>query len=371
MRARHQSWLKYYSFQGIWAYLCFFLPLVLVTSCHKPSPTQPSVGLDTTSHSFTWQITLLGDGLSSSMLNDVAIINDTLAYAVGEIFLRDSTGQEDFNPYNAAIWNGRSWTIQRIPYYYQGQALYQPIRWIYALSESDIWFENSVRWNGQAFENVDIGTSVFLGIGSRKMWVSTNGLMYIVGNSGTIALSTNHGSTWQALASGTTLPFQDIWGAANPATGQTEVLAVASNTIAVPSGKKLLRITGTTVSTVSDSGLSFALSGIWFLPNEIYYLVGGGIYYSGTVGTGTIWKGELSAVTPYYTEDVRGNGPNDVFVVGDYGEILHFNGASWRSFRSETGLTNGRYRRVAVAGNLVIAVGDEGDQAVVAVGRHQ
>src|SRR5437867_933439 len=43
--------------------------------------------MDTTSHSFQFFRDTLGDG-SSSVLNDVAIINDTLAYAVGEIYLQ-------------------------------------------------------------------------------------------------------------------------------------------------------------------------------------------------------------------------------------------------------------------------------------------
>ena len=342
-----------------------------VLSCRKSSPTEPPPGPDTTSHNFSWQITTFGDGLSSSMLNDVAIINDTLVYAVGAIYFKDSTGHENPDLYNVATWNGRTWYSGRIPYYYQGQALYNSIRWIYAFSESDIWFENSVHWNGNAFENVDIGTSVFLGIGSLKMWGNSNGLIYVVGNSGTIAYSSNRGLTWQALLSGTNLPIQDIWGATNPATGQPEILAVASNTIAVPSGKKLLRVAGTTVSTVSDSGLSFALSGVWFLPNVVYFVVGGGIFSSVSASPSTIWTGEPSTITAYYTEDARGNGPNDIFIVGDYGEILHYNGASWKSFHAETMLTNGRYRRVAVEGNLVIAVGDEGNQAAVAVGRRQ
>ncbi|MGH2567306.1 MAG: hypothetical protein ACRDGA_03130 [Bacteroidota bacterium] len=36
---------------------------------------------DTTSHNFAWQTFVLGDG--NSILYDVAIVNDTLAYAVG------------------------------------------------------------------------------------------------------------------------------------------------------------------------------------------------------------------------------------------------------------------------------------------------
>jgi hypothetical protein len=42
--------------------------------------------MDTTSHDFTWETTTLGDG-NSSVLFDVAIINDTLAYAVDAVNL--------------------------------------------------------------------------------------------------------------------------------------------------------------------------------------------------------------------------------------------------------------------------------------------
>ena len=42
--------------------------------------------MDTTSHAFTWQSFTFGDGGGSCTLYDVAIINDTLAYAVGEIY---------------------------------------------------------------------------------------------------------------------------------------------------------------------------------------------------------------------------------------------------------------------------------------------
>jgi hypothetical protein len=65
---------------------------------------------------------------------------------------------------------------------------------------------------------------------------------------------------------------------------------------------------------------------------------------------------------------VKGNGLNDVMVVGAYGEVLHWNGVSWRSYRDITGL-NGSYTSVAVDGNFVIAVGQNDTQAVVAIGR--
>ena len=68
---------------------------VLLTGINcKKNPVSPPVsnGADTTSHNYAWQTFILGDG-NSSVLYDAAIINDTLIYAVGEIYLKDSTGQ--------------------------------------------------------------------------------------------------------------------------------------------------------------------------------------------------------------------------------------------------------------------------------------
>ena len=62
--------------------------------------------MDTTSNNFIWQTFTFGGDAGSCLLNDVAIINDNLIYAVGAIYLKDSTtGQNDWQPYNLAIWN--------------------------------------------------------------------------------------------------------------------------------------------------------------------------------------------------------------------------------------------------------------------------
>jgi len=73
---------------------------VLISFCAltcKKNPVTPQPPLDTTSHNFTWTLQRLG-GASGSVLYDVAIINDTLTYAVGEMYLNDSTGQIDLHP---------------------------------------------------------------------------------------------------------------------------------------------------------------------------------------------------------------------------------------------------------------------------------
>jgi hypothetical protein len=56
-------------------------------------------------------------------------------------------------------------------------------------------------------------------------------------------------------------------------------------------------------------------------------------------------------------------------VVGAFGDVLHYNGKSWRSYREHTMLAAGSYKSVAVKGNCVFAVGENADKAVVLRGK--
>jgi hypothetical protein len=173
----------------------FFLPLVsalLFLGCPKDEPvpdcncTRPT---DTTSHNFTWQIDKLGIG-AGTILYDVAIVseNPPLVYAVGEIYLRDSTGQVDPIRYNFAIWNGTTWSIQRIPYYYQGQAFYNPIQSVFVRGLNDIWFcgNGVVHWNGNQFTEMPVPSNVWGQEKMNKIW-GEGSEIYVIGNGGSIA----------------------------------------------------------------------------------------------------------------------------------------------------------------------------------------
>ena len=325
-------------------------------TCH--SPTEPSSNsADTTSNDWTFTETMLGDG-GGSQLYGVCIVNDTLAYAVGQVYLKDSTGQLNPVLYNATVWNGSSWDAERIPYIYNGNPTYSAITWVYSINTDDVWFANSTHWNGSTFQNIDIGTSVFYGVGTNKMWGTDNNI-YVVGNQGTIGRF--DGSSWQKLSSGTTLDIQDVYGY-----GGT-VLAVASNP-GESLDKEILQINGTTVTQLSTAGIQWPLSSVWFVPGH-YYVVGQGIYEKTSLSQST-WQ-EDSVDTVDFFSCIRGNAWNDFFVAGGYGQLLHFNGKTWRSYQDVLGLQQGGIASVAVKGNLMIGVGYLGSKAVAFVGRRQ
>lgn len=345
--------------------------LVLISSgfdC-KHSTEPPPPGPDTTSHNFSWTIDHFGDGSASSRLYGVAIINDTLAYAVGEIYKVDSLGQYDPLPYNLVRWDGTSWQLQRVSVQTRYGLVTAPLEGIFAFSASDIWLVATDPIHGDGRNWTDVDVRAILGSDSvtvSKAWGSSSSNIYFVGRLGNIIFF--DGTSWRRLLSGTTLPIQDIWGGVNPRTGSIEVYAVASNTIAFPAGKKLFRITGSSATAMSDSGLDVGLSGLWFAPGGRYYVVGAGIYYSSYINQSTIWQGGHNIITPYWSDGVRGNASNDLLVVGSFGEILHFNGSTWKSFRGQTAL-NGEYSATAVKGAFMIAVGFDGDLAAITMGR--
>ena len=103
--------------------------------------------MDTTSHNWTFQTVLLGDG-NSSMLSDVAIVNDTLAYAVGGVYLKDSTGQFDPQPYSIAKWNGKTW--ESIKLFNDAGYILTQVRGIYFNTLNDIWLAagSIYHWDG-------------------------------------------------------------------------------------------------------------------------------------------------------------------------------------------------------------------------------
>lgn len=331
-------------------FTCAILSFLQFTSCrHSTEP--PIVLPDTTSHNFTWEVTALGDGYSN-ILHDVGIIHDRLAYLGGEIFLRDSTGQMDPILYNLAIWNGSNWTIRRVPYIYQGSPSYSEIRWIFAINEGDIWLGNSVHWDGQNFHNIDIGTFIFSGIGSNRMWGSATGKLYVVGNSGATGYSPDYGATWQKLESGTTVDLRDI-------TGTTNGKSVWTCGYSIDLSKSvLLRSDGGAWSTVwnrqstSTPPYGQLVLTVWAGTSNLFVGAADGVYRSPLDGSASPQRVLPLSSVPHR---IRGTGENNIAVACDDGSMWHYNGATWKQL--VPGEPFKPLYGIAVSANLIIAVG--------------
>ncbi len=170
--------------------------------------------MDTTSHNFSWQTFSLGEH-SSSILYDVAIIDENNIWAVGEIYMNDSLGNPDSTIYNAVHWNGNIWELKRIKTLFSGNLITVPLDGIFAFSATDIWMVGSlpIHGDGANWTMYDLRSAVDPNLSLTKVWGSRSNDIYFVGRNGSIAHY--NGSSWTKIESGTSIDFQDIWGIKN------------------------------------------------------------------------------------------------------------------------------------------------------------
>lgn len=351
--------------------------ILFINADCKSDPVTPDNKPDTTSHNFTWQTFTWGGGGASS-INDVAMINDVDIWVAGEILLPDSVAQDTLGrnpPFGAAHWNGKEWNFFRLPAIVSPTYTeYLPTTGIIAFSSTDIWFASGGgvhRFNGKTITQsywlkkfpgnigiLDEGQTV------EKLWGSSSSDLYAVGRNGGIARF--NGSSWQKIESGTTLNLHDIYGATDSKTGEQQILAVGSSNI--PFNRVILRIQGTSVTTLSSSPIEYELIGVWFVPNQHYYVVGDGVFEKTSLNEST-WKNNPLDITSFGMSAVRGNGVNDIFSVGSFMEIVHYNGSTWYNYSKEIPHSDGALGALNMKGNTVIAGGQTGQDAIILMGK--
>jgi hypothetical protein len=323
--------------------------------------------MDSTSHDFEWEIFNFGGQGASCTFYDVAIINENDIWAVGEIHTED-TGRYDslgnwLDPYNAVHWDGINWELKRIYYIESGNKFWQSIPSIYAFNDGKIFFGNFTLWDNSQF--ISIKLNISFPSQSKKTWGRASDDFYIVGVEGLVAHYNGH--IWKSITSVTDLPMRDIWGSKNSRTGQTEILCTASSPFEII-GKRVIQIENYTAKSLSDSGISDWVSSVWFMAGRKYYVAGSGIYVKNRLADAK-WNNVSKGISNYYIHSIRGNDINDIFAGGGYGEILHFNGISWKSFFNETKLGYGNYYALDIKDNIVAAVGSDYRAAVIIIGK--
>jgi len=70
-----------------------------------------------------------------------------------------------------------------------------------------------------------------------------------------------------------------------------------------------------------------------------------------------------------YIYRLRGTELNNIVAAGGYGDVLHFNGDSWKSYYNDTQLNYGNYYSVAINDNIIVSVGQDNPYAVITIGR--
>ena len=336
----------------------------------KKNPVWPPVnnGADTTSHNYVWQTFILGDG-NSSVLYDAVIINDTLIYAVGEIYIKDSTGQ-DYIDYNTAVWNGHNWNLLKILNQdFGGITGYFPLKNIYAFSSTDIWYcsaANLIQWDGQSYySRAFFMKSVPFNGQVQKIFGIDDSHIYCVGLNGAVYSYSN--STWQKIDLGTTANIFDVWGTTDTKTGTNSVYVPVSDLNHDNGIKKIFKLNATQVDSVQWNTGKNVMS-VWGTPDgSTLYAAGDGLFENKGKGWDTI---PFDTNTRFF--EIKGDASNNIFVRGirlvpPLDEVIaHYNGSTWKEYLELKNFIN---FGMAVHGKTAIIVGTTGNQAVVVIGR--
>ncbi len=322
--------------------------------------------MDTTSHDWTWETTTFGGTAGSCMLYDVAVINDSLAYAVGEIILPDSSGQNEIY-YNALKWDGKKWTLLQILVRDFGTgAGYYPLHAVFGFSSNDVWFASDadlIQWNGTNFTSkAFFMTAIPFNGQVRKMWGTSSQNLYCVGLNG--AIYHHSGTTWQKVESGTKTNINDVSGIVKTNSEEAEIYCAVTDSWE-PKDKKILKITNTTNVDSIPWNIRRDIVSVWTYNGSSFYTCGDGVFKS----KNNRWL-EIRTIPSFFTSKIRGIAINDIVVCGSFGLISHFNGMNWKWY-PELYSANGSYSSIAIRQNLIVSVGFNGSKAVVTIGKRK
>jgi len=314
--------------------------------------------MDTTSHNFTWQSFTFGGQGGSSTLYDVAIINENDIWAVGEMYVYDSTGTPVL--YNAVHWDGGKWELKRIKTEFRGNIIAIELEGIYTFSPTDIWLVGSlpIHGDGQNWTMFDVRTTTDPNLSLSKAWGANTNDMYFVGRSGSIAHYQN--GQWSKIESGTKNNVTDVWGSTMNA---GEIIYCVSHDQYGTINSEIISIQNNEAAITPFNEDEIALS-IWTPNKNIIYVGGGdGLFRH----TNNNWE-KINYNNSSYVGKISGNANNDFFISGGFGLAAHFNGSGWMVY-NEISLSTGNYSSVSMKGNIAAFVGNNYGKAVIALGR--
>ncbi|MBD3225752.1 MAG: hypothetical protein GF313_13570 [Caldithrix sp.] len=331
--------------------------------------------MDTTSHDFEWDIYEFGaDSGGSSALYDVAIIDENDIWAVGEIHTSETDKwNEDstkwIRPYNAVHWDGQEWELKYIYVDYRGKPNLAPLKGVFAMDDGKVIFSSGLPYlptnnEWKLYHLWDMGILDENDGGVDNIWGTSLSNLYFAGRKGTIVHY--NGNSWQRIESGTTQSIRDIWGVKDSVSGSMNIIAIASN-IYQGGEIKVLRIDRESVINMSTAGLPWALDGIWFNKHHIY-IGGDGLFKRNCIECSAPWQLFDTDLTNYFSHAIRGDGINMV-VAGAFGEIITYNGMTWKNHLSDTYMSPGSYYAVDVKANLIVAVGHKSYHGYIRIGR--
>jgi hypothetical protein len=178
-----------------------------------------------------------------------------------------------------------------------------------------------INWNGQQW----IKTKFTSFDGLRSIWGNSGSNIYAVGYNGSILHF--DGEIWSKMFSGTNHTLYDIWG-----TSDSDIYAVGGNDsqgigiLLHFNGSSWNKIYERTYIANLPSGFT---STIWGISENQYYLNSGSGQFQGSDST---WNFVNAPTDNTYLETIRGDSKKNLFFIGPFGLIVHWNGKSWKRY---------------------------------------
>ncbi len=311
--------------------------------------------MDTTSHNFSFETFTFGT-IGSSVLRDVAIIDENNIWAVGEIYLNDSLGNPDPNAYNAIHWDGNSWALKRI--YFpticgQTSLTPYPAKAVFAF-DNEIWISST----GDKIAKLKDGVQFFNGclpwsFSINKIWGTSSSDLYVVGNNGNIAWY--NGSVWTRIESGTDLMLRDITGESTA--GEKWFSGYNSfgshHSILIQLKNLSPSVVWESQNLIDTPPYGLTIESIYAFNDLLFVASNEGIFRK---NTRLDLPPQKLASNPIKRYRISGSGQNDVYTVGSNSVIIHYNGMSWERIYENYQNTSVLYS-AATRNNTTVSVG--------------
>ncbi|MDP1994126.1 MAG: hypothetical protein Q8K40_02660, partial [Ignavibacteria bacterium] len=292
----------------------------------------------------------------------------------------DSLAKPDPQVYNAVHWNGEKWETKRITTLFRESYITVTLEGIFASASTDLWVVGSlpIHGDGEKWTMYDVRATTDPTLSLSKVWGTSSSNIYFSGQNGSLAHY--NGKSWQKIESGTDFYLLDIYGttagdiySAGLKVSEAKGIVLRRN----KSGQFETMVEGDIVSKeeLFNPKLYGSLSSVWVDENNVIY-TGGNLFYQfknnrwdyvkslpeNYIGgnPGTYYRG--------YIGSVRGNASNDMIIAGDRNTLKHFNGVDWQQLGLPYSASSDiSWGRVAIKGNIAVAVGNEGYKAKIIV----
>jgi hypothetical protein len=302
-----------------------FLPLIFCAglcatfvfyACSRAQPTEPAP----TSHNWRFEMDTLGGG-GSGVRGVVAFTKDD-AWATGNFYrYPDPSNPNNAVIYDLAHWDGKRWTYFQMPdlLYHDGGALFALAPDFMLAYSYGLHLYDGTEWNTIQIPYGAIHEGV------TAMWTDNRTQVHCVGGKGTWVRwngSVKNGS-FTTIATPTDIDFKDIYGDG----GRIFACGVSPDY-----GRSIVLKYENSVFTVIDSAKypgEKAVNSVWYHSRD------DALAYAGTyemiIHNGKKQISDTSKNIPYCLS-VRGTGINNVWFVGHYLYIVHYNGLSFKVF---------------------------------------